>query len=216
MQTFKVLAALLTYPEADHKAAADEMAATVKAEDLLAGPHLAAVHRFVKEMKDTDLMDLQARYVGLFDRSRALSLHLFEHVHGESRDRGQAMVDLRALYERHGLSPTRRELPDFLPLFLEFLSLLPVDEARGHLAEAAHIVTALWERMARHDSSYAGVLRAVASLAAAEPDRQAVDTVKAATDAAARDEADVDGSWQEAAVTFGPSCAGHSKPSCGS
>ena len=216
MQTFKVLAALLTYPEADHKAAVDEMVAAVKAENLLAGAHLAAVQRFVEEMKDTDLMDLQARYVGLFDRSRALSLHLFEHVHGESRDRGQAMVDLRALYQRHGLDPTHRELPDFLPLFLEFLSLLPLDEARGHLAEAAHIVTALWERMARHDSSYAGVLRAVASLAAAEPDRQAVDTVKAATDAAARDEADVDRTWKEDTVTFGPCHTGDAKPACGS
>ena len=69
-----------------------------------------------------DLYDLQERYVLLFDRTRSLSLHLFEHVHGESRDRGQAMVDLKALYERHGLHMSSSELPDHLPLFLEFLS----------------------------------------------------------------------------------------------
>lgn len=203
MRTFKVLAALLTYPEADIQAAADYLAAAVEAESLLVTPHREAVLRFIDEMKKTDLLDLQERYVGLFDRSRSLSLHLFEHVHGESRDRGQAMVDLRALYERHGLAATSRELPDFLPLFLEFLSLLPVDEARGHLAEAAHIVTALWERMASHDTGYAGILRAAASLAD-EPDRQAVEAVKAAAEAAIRDEVVPDATWTETPVTFGP------------
>lgn len=212
MLTFKVLAMLLSYPEADLQAAADEMTAAIEAEALLVTPHREAVRRFITEMGEGDLLDLQSRYVDLFDRSRALSLHLFEHVHGESRDRGQAMVDLRALYERHGLAVTPRELPDFLPLFLEFLSLLPIDEARGHLAETAHIVTALWERMASHDSNYAGVLRAVASLAGTAPERQAVEAVKTAAEAAARDEATPDSTWAEAPVTFGPGCAagGHS------
>jgi len=216
MKTFKVLATLLTYPEAAMKEAAEEMAAAVEADDVLVAPHLSSVRRFITEIKETDLLDLQARYVELFDRSRALSLHLFEHVHGESRGRGQAMVDLRALYERRGLAISTRELPDFLPLFLEFLSLLPLDEARGHLADAAHVVTALWERMASHDASYAGVLRAVASLAATEPDRQAIDAVRAVAESAARDEADPDGTWAESAVTFAPSCADNGQPSRGS
>jgi len=206
VQTFKVLAALLTYPEADIQAAADDLAAAVEVEPALVTPHREVVLRFIDEMKKADLLDLQERYVGLFDRSRSLSLHLFEHVHGESRDRGQAMVNLRALYERHGLSTTTRELPDFLPLFLEFLSVLPADEARGHLAEAAHIVAALWERMARHDAGYAGVLRAVASLVDA-PDRQAIEAVKTAAEAASLDDAAPDATWAEAPVTFGPGCA---------
>ena len=207
MRTFKVLAALLTYPEAGMMAAADEAAGAVEAEGLLVAPHLSSVQRFIAEIRETDLLDLQARYVGLFDRSRALSLHLFEHVHGESRDRGQAMVDLRTLYERHGLVIAARELPDFLPLFLEFLSVLPLDEARGHLADAAHVVTALWERMASHDASYAGVLRAVANLTEAEPDRQAIDAVKGGAEVAARHEAVPDATWTETPVTFGPGCA---------
>lgn len=206
MKTFRVLAALLNYPDAELQAAADEMAQAVVAEGLLEAPHREAVEHFIAAMSEADLLDAQARYVGLFDRSRALSLHLFEHVHGESRDRGQAMVDLRALYERHGLEIAANELPDYLPLFLEFLSLVPLDEARGHLAEAAHIVTALWEQMARHDSAYAGVLRAVASLAGAAPDRQAVETVKTAADKAALAEADTDTTWRETPVTFGPGC----------
>ena len=60
--------------------------------------------------------------------ARRLSLHLFEHVHGESRDRGQAMVDLKAMYENAGLFVTR-ELPDYVPLLLEFLSTQPRPEA---------------------------------------------------------------------------------------
>ncbi len=206
MRTFKVLAVLLTYPEAGTQAAADDMAAAVEAEGLLVLPHREAVLRFIGEMKKADLLDLQSRYVDLFDRSRALSLNLFEHVHGESRDRGQAMVDLRALYERHGLATTSGELPDFLPLFLEFLSVLPADEARGHLAEAAHIVAALWERMASHDAGYAGLLRAVASLVDT-PDRQAIEAVKAAAEATTCDDAAPEATWAEAPVTFGPGCS---------
>lgn len=89
----------------------------------------------IEELASQDLYELQARYVDLFDRSRALSLHLFEHVHGESRDRGQAMVDLKALYESHGLEITASELPDFLPLFLEYLSLRPLEEAKALLGK---------------------------------------------------------------------------------
>lgn len=206
MKTFKVLSALLEYPDVEMQAAADEMEGVLDAEDLLEAPHREAVANFIAALREADLLDLQARYVALFDRSRALSLHLFEHVHGESRDRGQAMVDLRSLYETHGLSITANELPDYLPLFLEFLSLLPLGQARSHLAEAAHIVTALWEQTARHDSAYAGILRAVAALAGSTPEREAVETVKTAADVAARKEANPDGTWREAPVTFGYQC----------
>ena len=92
-----------------------------------------ALDRLLDELATGDLYDLQERYVLLFDRTRSLSLHLFEHVHGESRDRGQAMVDLKALYERHGLLMSSSELPDHLPLFLEFLS----DHPRGRGCGAA-------------------------------------------------------------------------------
>ena len=91
----------------------------------------ASVRRQLKllidEIATGDLYDLQERYVLLFDRTRSLSLHLFEHVHGESRDRGQAMIDLKAQYEKNGLAISASELPDFVPLFLEFLSTRPVE-----------------------------------------------------------------------------------------
>jgi len=102
----------------------------------------------------------------LFDRTRSLSLHLFEHVHGESRDRGQAMIDLKALYEQHGLAIGASELPAFLPLFLEFLSTLPFQEAQEHLAQTVHILSAVAERLRKRHSPYEAVFRALTALAA--------------------------------------------------
>ena len=135
MKTLKVLSALLTYPTEELAAAADELKAVLRSEGVLRGAHLAGVVAFIDDLAARDPFDAQERYVLLFDRTRSLSLHLFEHVHGESRDRGQAMVDLLRLYEEAGYSPTDKELPDFLPLFLEFLSTQQPAEARellGH------------------------------------------------------------------------------------
>jgi nitrate reductase delta subunit len=124
-RTLKVLSALLSYPSAELQAAVPEMRAAVNAERALPQRNRDRLGRLLEEIATGDLYDLQERYVLLFDRTRSLSLHLFEHVHGESRDRGQAMVDLKALYERHGLYMSSSELPDHLPLFLEFLSAIP-------------------------------------------------------------------------------------------
>ena len=203
MRTFKVLALLLSYPESEIRTAADDMSAALDAEALLPPATRTGVDRLIAELRDGDLIDTQARYVDLFDRSRANSLHLFEHVHGESRDRGQAMVDLRRLYARHGLAIEARELPDYLPLFLEFLSQLPLDAAREHLGEAAHVVAALAKRLEHRESPYGAVLRAVVDLAASEPAPDAVADVVAAVVAAERDDADIDSTWTETPVAFG-------------
>src|SRR5689334_11648911 len=123
--TYKVLSALLSYPTAELQAAARQMHLALHVERLLPAQHRVSVDALIEDLVACDLLDLQARYVDLFDRTRSLSLHMFEHVHGESRDRGQAMVDLKALYERHGLAMISRELPDHLPLFLEFYRRFP-------------------------------------------------------------------------------------------
>ena len=127
--TLKVLSALLTYPTAELQAAVPQMRAVLDSEARLPQRNRDRLDGILEEIAAGDLYDLQERYVLLFDRTRSLSLHLFEHVHGESRDRGQAMVDLKVLYERHGLSMNSSELPDHLPLFLEFLSAIPEVEA---------------------------------------------------------------------------------------
>ena len=206
-RTYRALAALISYPTEALQAAGAEIAAVLEDEDLVPRSHRLAIDRLLAELVRCDIYDLQERYFSLFDRSRTLSLHLFEHVHGESRDRGQAMADLIALYRDHGLEPTAGELPDFLPLFLEFLSLLPDGEAKVLLAEPAGILRSLADRLAARDSAYAAVFQALAAMADA-PTVALPEIVQDDPD----DLAALDAAWEEAAVHFGP---GEQTDGCG-
>src|SRR5215470_18300966 len=141
-RTFKVLSGLLSYPTAELQAAVPQLAAAIDREALLPAAIRRQLERLLNEIATGDLYDLQERYVLLFDRTRSLSLHLFEHVHGESRDRGQAMIDLKAQYEQAGLFMSVGELPDFLPLFLEYLATRPTREACEALGQPVHILAA--------------------------------------------------------------------------
>ncbi len=198
MITYRVLARLLGYPDGALVASVPEMRRLLHADNLLAPAVREGLEPLFAVLESRDLLDLQAAYVGLFDRVRTLSLHLFEHVHGESRDRGRAMIDLVKLYERHGLDVTAKELPDYLPLFLEFLSILPPVEARGLLAEAAHIIAAVNGRLAKRDSAYAGVFAALLALtgdaAGCPADTEEPDTESPEA---------IDRAWEEAAIVFG-------------
>jgi nitrate reductase delta subunit len=140
----------------------------------------------------------------LFDRSRTLSLNLFEHVHGESRARGQAMVDLLETYRAGGFEPVGSELPDHLPMLLEFLASRPLAEAREVLTDAAHILAVLRDRLDRRQSPYAAIFAALASLAAAQPGAEALAEIAAQPEDDPEDLAALDATWEEAAVTFGP------------
>jgi nitrate reductase delta subunit len=164
----------------------------------------AQLHDLIEEIATGDLYDLQERYVLLFDRTRSLSLHLFEHVHGESRDRGQAMVDLQNLYAQNGLEIGAAELPDFVPLFLEFLATRPAREAHDHLGQPAHIFSALAERLRKRKSPYEAVFRALVALAAAAPAEDDVTSLLGAPDPDAGDFAALDAAWEDAPVQFGP------------
>ncbi|MDA0785567.1 MAG: nitrate reductase molybdenum cofactor assembly chaperone [Proteobacteria bacterium] len=202
--TYKILSALLTYPGEELQAAAGAFAQILEDEAMLPAADRQALDRLIKQIADEDLYELQERYVQLFDRTRSVSLHLFEHVHGESRDRGQAMVDLTDLYEQNGLEITANELPDHLPMFLEFLSILPANEARDHLAQPVHIIAALRERLIKRKSPYAAVFRALETLARAKPDAAAVAAVLAEPETDPDDLEAIDAEWEEAAVMFGP------------
>ena len=177
-----MLSALLSYPTADLQAAAGELRASLEAEAIVPQDLQGPLDLLIDELATGDLLDLEERYVLLFDRTRSLSLQLFEHVHGESRDRGQAMVDLKAVYEKHGLAIGTGDLPDFVPMFLEFLSTLPREEALELLAQPAHIFAALAERLHKRQSSYEAVFRVLVALAAA-PKVEAVAALLAEADA---------------------------------
>ncbi|GAB4170516.1 MAG: nitrate reductase molybdenum cofactor assembly chaperone [Thalassobaculales bacterium] len=204
IRTFKVLSLLLSYPTAELQGEAPALRAALAGEGLLPERRHPGLYRLLDQMAVHDLYDLQERYVLLFDRTRSLSLHLFEHVHGESRDRGQAMVDLQALYAGHGLEVAASELPDFLPLFLEFLALRPLAEARALLAQPLHVLAALRERLERRGSDYAAVLAGLEALAEGSLSAERLAEARAAPDDDPADLAALDRSWEEAAVTFGP------------
>lgn len=204
MLTYRVLSRLLSYPSAEMTAALPELRAVLARECLLDSRDLAALAPLLAELAEEPLLNLQERYVLLFDRSRSLSLHLFEHLHGESRDRGQALVDLAGLYAEQGLAIAERELPDYLPLFLEFLSLLPAREAAALLAEPAHLLEALHRRLLKRGSSYAAVFGVLLRLAETKPDAAAVAALLQEPEEDPNDRAALDRAWEETAVTFGP------------
>jgi nitrate reductase molybdenum cofactor assembly chaperone NarJ/NarW len=203
-KTFKVLSALLAYPTSELQQATDELRAALDSDHLLPTAITNRLDRLIDEIASDDLYELQERYVLLFDRTRSLSLHLFEHVHGESRDRGQAMIDLRSLYERHGLAIGATELPDFLPLFLEFLSTRPLAEARELLGQPVHILSALAERLRKRRSAYEAVFRALGALAPTRPKDEEVSVLPQAPDTDATDLAALDAAWEDEPVNFGP------------
>ena len=174
------------------------MSAQLPPETRLALAHL------VNEIADRDLLDAQSRYVDLFDRTRVLSLHLFEHVHGESRDRGQAMVSLLERYREAGLDIAANELPDHVPVFLEFLSLQTPQAARALLAEPVHILAALGERLKKRGSAYAAIFEALVALSKARPDGEILAALRETTLENPHDLAALDRVWEETEVRFGP------------
>lgn len=195
--TLRILSALLRYPAPDVQQAAPEFAAALAADGLLTPEQRTALQPLIDDLSVGDLLDLQERYVALFDRGRAVSLHLFEHVHGESRDRGQAMVDLRDRYEAQGLEIAARELPDYLPLFLEYLSVLPPAQAAAELAQPGVILCALAERLADKETPYAAPMQILADMAGAGGESFAIAPPDDPDDLAA-----LDAAWEEEQVRF--------------
>ncbi|VWB78224.1 nitrate reductase [Burkholderia lata] len=202
--TYAALAALLDYPDESLVAALDSIDAHLREHARLPKAVRAGLDRFLAYVRERDLLTLQENYVGLFDRGRATSLYLFEHVHGESRDRGQAMVDLLQMYERNGLILNQGELPDYLPVFLEYLSRLPVPDARKLLAETGEILSALAGQLAQRGSHYGfvvGALLPMAGLAPADAPDATADDVAAERPSAA-DYRALDASYADEAVRF--------------
>lgn len=213
VRTFKVLSLLLSYPTEEIQSAAPSFRAILEDEGIVPDGARTRLNQLVDQIATGDLYDLQERYVLLFDRTRSLSLHLFEHVHGESRDRGSAMLDLKGVYESHGLDLAANELPDYLPLFVEFLSLLDIDEARGMLAQPLHIIVALKERLQKRDSIYSIVFRCLERIANAAPAVDDLDEIRSQPDDDPDDFDALDKSWEDQPVLFGP--GGGPDQSCG-
>lgn len=199
--TLRVLAALLSYPDRELRGYLVQMPEVLQRERALSTARVAELERLLRALATCDPLEAEADYVALFDRGRATSLHLFEHVHGDSRDRGPAMIDLAQTYEKAGLFLAEGELPDYLPAVLEFVSTQPQSEGHAFLAEMAHILTAIFSALQQRGSAYASVLGALLELAGE-------------TARAVQPEADepVDDSWAEPLVFDGCSTTGQAAP----
>ena len=203
-RTLKALSLLLSYPTRDLQRAMPEIGGVLAAETRLTAVARRDLRPLVEALAAGDIYELEEQYVMLFDRSRTLSLNLFEHVHGESRDRGGAMVSLVETYREGGFDPATSELPDHLPVLLEFLATRPEGEAREVLADAAHIFEVLRERLLRRDSAYAAVFAALTQLAGGMADAEAVHDLLAQPEADPNDLEALDAVWEESEVRFGP------------
>jgi len=199
--SLRALALLLGYPDDRLRGVLPALADAIDSEAALPKARRAELRSFIGEMERADPIDLEARYVELFDRGRATSLHLFEHVHGDSRDRGPAMVDLTQTYEKSGLFLGPNELPDHLCVVLEFASTQPPAIARGFLGEMAHILNAIFSALRKRESRYASLVAAVLELAGHKA--EAVPVV---------DDEPMDESWAEPVVFDGCSSKGQAVP----
>jgi nitrate reductase molybdenum cofactor assembly chaperone NarJ/NarW len=199
--TLRALALLLGYPDTGLREVLPALADAVDAEGALPAARRAELRSFIAEMERAEPLELEARYVELFDRGRATSLHLFEHVHGDSRDRGPAMIDLTQTYEKAGLFLGPHELPDHLCVVLEFASTQPPAVAREFLGEMAHILNAIFSALRKRESRYASLIAAVLELAGHKA--EAVPVVE---------DAPMDESWAEPVVFDGCSTKGQAGP----
>jgi len=200
-RSLRVLAALLSYPDALHRSVFAELTAVLREEGAVSAPRQQELEILIDRIQRTEALQAEADYVELFDRGRSTSLHLFEHVHGDSRERGPALIDLGQTYEKAGLILVEGELPDYLPAVLEFVSTQPPREARAFLGEMSHIFNAIFGALQQQGSAYASVLGALLELAGEKAQAVTPPT-----------EPPLDESWAEPVVFDGCSSKGQARP----
>lgn len=201
MEVLSVISRLIDYPDADILEHEQAMLDIIDASDL--NEHLKEkLEAFIETNLQKDLMDWQAEYSGQFERGRSLGLWLFEHVHGESRDRGQAMVDLVNVYREAGLEISQHELPDYIPMFLEFLATQGKENAQNWIKDVEHILGLLQCRLEKRESNYAVLFESLLSLAESTVD---LNEIRASIAEEKRDDTKqaIDKEWEEEEVTFG-------------
>ena len=207
MNPLKLVSVLLDYPRPELWQYADEIREAAADPVTLAPAQRVALSGFVEHLLAQEPMAAEEAWLSLFDRGRAMSLLLFEHIHGESRDRGQAMVDLVETYRKQGFEIGVRQLPDYLPLVLEYLSTRPREEVADWLKHIGHILELLAARALERGSPYAALFETLVALAQGEVDlavmrRRVADEARDDTPEA------IDRVWEEEAVRFGPQAPG--------
>lgn len=187
MNPFKLFSILLSYPTAELQSAIwQEIQPRLETTPSLK----EKLQPLLNELANTDLITIQENYVATFDRNPSHALHLFEHLHGENRDRGSAMVNLLHEYQQQGFEPQGYELPDYLPLFLEFLALQQDEtQAKALLGDAVHVIAYIRDQLKSNGSLYALVFDLIIEQSPVAPETLKVAPIR-----------DMD----EALETFGP------------
>jgi nitrate reductase delta subunit len=210
MQILKIISLLMDYPNSELKEGHAELVPLIRSAREISPEMRENLLETLSCVYSNDLMDAQEAYTSLFDRGRSLSLLFFEHVHGESRDRGQAMVDLMAQYETKGFAINVKELPDYIPLYLEYLAAQEDLEARSGLVDVAHIFGLLKARLEERESPYSHLFAALMQISGVRLDEAEL------REKVSKEERDdtmeaLDKVWEEEAVTFG---AGDTAEAC--
>lgn len=174
MNVLKLLSVLLDYPGEDLRDWLDanekrpgstfEHIQAVDKENLLTNGEHAEIAVFVDHLRRTDFTELEVDYVITFDMTPEHSLHLTHHVFGDNQERGPALIGLSEIYKRFGLKHVENELPDYLPLMLEFASRLPPSEATVFLGDANKMLQTLADNLTRANSPYALLVSIVKEL----------------------------------------------------
>lgn len=224
VRSFRALAVILSYPDESWLGALTQITAGAASESLFSAASRAGIRRLGTYLESQSALVLQERYVNLFDRTRAASLHLFEHSHGDARERGQAMARLRELYAVEGWLLDARELPDYLPAICEFLALASLELRVALLKEAEPTLRQLAATLSRNESPYAAPVQCLVDAAVAlaagasnalgasgETSQSAASGVQLdlapSVELNRKDFDALDREWEEAPVTFGPAAA---------
>lgn len=214
MLALKVISRLLDYPSEALFTHADDLVNAINESVLLSTKSKEQLVEFTHQLTRSELYDAQERYDLLFDRGRSLSLLLFEHVHGESRDRGQAMVDLMKEYTDHGFEISSEQLPDYIPLYLEFLSEQDQPYAQEWLSDVSHILTILSERLRARDCNYSALFDAMIELSGAAVEREKLAKIVQKEQPDDTFEA-IDEAWEDKEIRFDDPIESGSEQSCG-
>lgn len=160
----RALSALLAYPDSELRAALPEITDVIRTSRAIKKRHRTNLIALADEIANSEELEAESRYVDLFDRGKQTSLNLFEHVHGDGRQRGPAMLELRERYLGADMEPMGDELPDHLPLMLEYLSCQSLSETRSMIGEIAHILRQLGNTLLKRQSRYAAVMAALLAI----------------------------------------------------
>jgi nitrate reductase delta subunit len=199
--SLRALALLLSYPDADMRSKLTDVMSVLSLERALSPSRISELKNLSEQLQSLDPLEVESRYVETFDRGRSTCLNLFEHVHGDSRDRGPAMIDLSQTYAQSGLVLDPDELPDHLCVVLEFASTQTEGVAKSFLDEMAHILNSIFSALLKRESPYAAVIAAVLELSGHKAQTVSIPV-----------EESMDSSWQEPEAFDGCQSRGQTKP----